>query len=472
MEPALDALGNWVEQNENNVMKIFAGLLASALSAGMAVGAELVLVPNWIGDLGKGSLKATDVYKVIGTQGSPKVDTSDHPIKIYNEITYMMPMAEALKVIRKNVGSKKVVTCPGFPAGTFFYYGFDGMYGPEGCNKLLLVVDNKDQVVAAQLVKETPKTTLLSGHSSEYSLYNFIETTAKGAPTWKIAHKSKLSEGLLNLQSEVLDSNDKPREYVRLLLPTPILDLVAITSDPIEAKKFASRKAPVPAVQVMPPREASRQPEPEPRRSPIAALTPTTPRMSEQNTPGDKQVQSRQSAPPEIFAFIAESVKSKGAVVLEPVGMTNVTLKTSGGPEGSLMIGAKLTANKFGANYKYSALASVQPIYLSQSGKVEGEILGIPSGNRAEFMAKDGYAVSEIQISEQPHKIGGRLRGMRFQFSRITGRGLDVDDSYLSEWYLTTDENLFKLGGNGRPIIGICGDTHKEMRALGITQCP
>lgn len=229
-------------------LKLLACLLVAQLAVS-STGAELMLVPNWTGDLNKGGLKMTDVYKVIGQRGTPAVDTSQQAITIYNDITYLMPLEDALKAIQKTVGSKKVVTCPGFPTGTFFYYSFDGIYGEEGCNKILIVTDGKDQVVAVQLVKETPKKIVLSGHSSEFGLYNFIETTAKAAPSWAIAHKPRLRGKLLDLQSEVLDSNGKPREYVRLFLPVPIMNLVSISSDPVEARKYASVK---PAATVAP----------------------------------------------------------------------------------------------------------------------------------------------------------------------------------------------------------------------------
>lgn len=202
---------------------------------------SVTLSPHWQSPLRKGSSKLRDVQGVIGIHGMPAADFSSRvDIQLYQGMQYLMPLSNAVRKLQKRVSSKTDVTCPGFPADSFRYYSFDGVY--EGrFNKILLVTDIKDHLVAVQLVDETPRATRLRNHTAEWSIYNFIETKSKANPKWLIAHESSKADSTLRVESELLDSKGDCREYSKLILPQPIVDLISLTSDEMRLKDYQSR---------------------------------------------------------------------------------------------------------------------------------------------------------------------------------------------------------------------------------------
>ncbi len=201
-----------------------------------------------------------DLGVLLSTFAQPSSDTSKAPrIKLYQNVTYLMPYVEArdqLHLIQKVVPKIKVV-CPGFPKDSFFHYGFDGIFDGH-FNKLYLVVDKADQVVAVQLVTEAPKADLVDAPYKEtvWHCYNFVNARTKASRRLWIDHKpffqdergwkeysAKYTYGqpkgpvdVLRIDSLLMNpdlttsgsrgSNWKPLEAVRLYLPKPIMELI------------------------------------------------------------------------------------------------------------------------------------------------------------------------------------------------------------------------------------------------------
>jgi hypothetical protein len=139
-----------------------------------------------------GTATLDDLQRLFGTVAKPNVDlTGDDETVIYEKITYLMPVREAIASL--NLGtrlpSKVLVACPGFPRDSFYYYALDGRF--EGhYNRIYLVVDREDQVVSVELVDETPQTpSIYSNNDEGWHTYDFVNARSKAMSTLRIDNK-------------------------------------------------------------------------------------------------------------------------------------------------------------------------------------------------------------------------------------------------------------------------------------------
>ena len=159
--------------------------------------------------------------------------------------------------LEQKVVPKNKVICPGFPRDSFFHYSFSGNY--EGhYNLLYIVTDKADQVVAIQLVSESPKVDQVDAPSkpTDWHAYNFVNSRTKGTKRLWIDHKPMYEDKtgwheysatnayrqpkgeleVLRIDTVLLDSdlttygnrgqNWKPLEAVRLYLPKPMMEMI------------------------------------------------------------------------------------------------------------------------------------------------------------------------------------------------------------------------------------------------------
>jgi hypothetical protein len=135
-------------------------------------------------------------------------------------------------------------------------------------------------------------------------------------------------------------------------------------------------------------------------------------------------------------------------------------------PDGGILLGFQ-----FGIGKNGTYITSLQPIYLTAHGEVLGKIQGEADPVSVEVIkAPPGYAVGAMTV--------GRayiFDGMTVTFMKIGDRELLVDDSYRvdkvesavaarpSDWVATS-------GGDGLPMIGICGRVDQGALALGLVQ--
>ena len=222
----------------------------------------IVLDAGWATPMQGGSATMKDLGALLSPFAKAAVNLSPSPsLTIYEGVTYLMPLAEAKAKLNLNqkVVPKNVVGCPGFPVSSLYAYAFDGVF--EGhFNKLYIVADKADQVVAVELVAETPKRDEVEApfQATGWHTYDFINTRTKAMTTLWIDHKpyfqnrngwqkydSKYSSrqpnaevGLLRIDSLLMDPastssnkgykgpNWKPLKAMRLFLPKPMMELI------------------------------------------------------------------------------------------------------------------------------------------------------------------------------------------------------------------------------------------------------
>ena len=251
LEDALQAYPD--ATNRMEVTTIIARIARGEKDTGARAGFDgaLALSPSWHYGAASGSRSADDMRALLDSLGEPKVDARSYPsLVIYKQVTYLMPLEEAVQVLfpGKGAAPKRSVSTPGFPENSFFYYRYDGVF-EEIFNRLLLVVDTHNQVVAVQLVEENPPKDIyrrewFGSGSREYSLFDIIQNRTKSSSTTKVFWKNMTflmqpqltsdndpaaAAGQLThvLEGGLVDGKDnRTKERTRLYLPQPMVNLI------------------------------------------------------------------------------------------------------------------------------------------------------------------------------------------------------------------------------------------------------
>jgi hypothetical protein len=155
---------------------------------------------------------------------------------------------------------------------------------------------------------------------------------------------------------------------------------------------------------------------------------------------------------PAFAATIAHAVTDKKVVAGGAVGRGfKETPFTDIKPEGGLLVGFRYCLTNF-ANK--SALAFLQPIYLTSQGELPGQPCGKETGQILQIKARKGYAVGAITIVGTPLVISS----ITVDYMRIGDGKLVASDHYSSETIGGESRRSPKtIGGDGTPIVGICG---------------
>lgn len=220
----------------------------------------LVLDRGWATPIQGGSATMADLGALLSPFAKPSANMGSSPgLTIFEGVTYLMPYGDARKALNltQKVVAKNKVACPGFPRDSFFHYAFDGNFDGH-FNKLYLVVDKADQVVAVQLVAEKPQMRdfgiiSLDSEKMEWHTYNFVNSKSKGSTRLLIEFKQFFLKGdrwtqyrptgflmqpkdpveVLRLDSILVNpgSGETTREQraieaVRLYLPRPMMELI------------------------------------------------------------------------------------------------------------------------------------------------------------------------------------------------------------------------------------------------------
>ena len=197
---------------------------------------DLVLAASWNAPQRGGNIVLEDLNGLLADHGQANVDlVADNTLMLYGPIYYLMPVSEAARTLGQSLSPKKAVSCPGFPKDSFFAHTVDGDFG-EGFEKLLLVADSTDRIVAVQLVDEHPDGSLWLDpqvFSDKWHVYNFIQMRSKGSASWKIGQRVEENGRIVRIDSELV-ANDEfgyfglgdSKERVQLYLPQPIVNLI------------------------------------------------------------------------------------------------------------------------------------------------------------------------------------------------------------------------------------------------------
>ena len=128
---------------------------------------------------------------------------------------------------------------PGFPKNSLYYIGYDSAF--EGhFNRIYLVTDTANKVVAIQLVDEHPKGRWKSAAAlaaATWSTYNFINARMRASDTTRVQAVSKRQGNIVVIDTQVyqrvrtrVGRNNVDRyeeqENAKLLIPIPFARII------------------------------------------------------------------------------------------------------------------------------------------------------------------------------------------------------------------------------------------------------
>jgi hypothetical protein len=153
--------------------------------------------------------------------------------------------------VKNKTGSKTAVSMPGFPKDSFFYYAFDGDFSTFGdleisvprenavsgnsapviisevgrFNRMHLVTDSRDQVVAVQFSCEAPRSEPRAFSSDDVGIFNFVLFRRKAIQTAAF-YGTDEEKDFLKVTSVLKTTAGRLLEVNLLYLPNPTRELI------------------------------------------------------------------------------------------------------------------------------------------------------------------------------------------------------------------------------------------------------
>jgi len=107
---------------------------------------------------------------------------------------------------------------------------------------------------------------------------------------------------------------------------------------------------------------------------------------------------------------------------------------------------------------------AVQPLYVKEGARADGEVHGGTTKDVVEVLAKPGYAVGGLVA-----RTSARVDGFRVVFMKVAGGRLQPGDRYETDWIGGPgggEETT--LAAEGSPVVGIHGRKGSDVDALGL----
>jgi len=168
---------------------------------------QVSLQPGYDSRMQGGDISMRELQLLLSPHCSEGVDLSGAGTKIYNGVTYLMDSTQAATILglAHSVSSRVPVATPGFPKNSMYYIGYDGAF--EGhFNRLYLVTDIANKVVAIQLVDEHPKGRWKSAAAlaaATWITYNFINPRMRASDTARVQAVSKRQGNIIVIDTQV-----------------------------------------------------------------------------------------------------------------------------------------------------------------------------------------------------------------------------------------------------------------------------
>lgn len=178
-------------------------------------------------------------------------------------------------------------------------------------------------------------------------------------------------------------------------------------------------------------------------------------------TQPSEQPTVKEPLPQEPLSEVEASPPVAGYSYTEVAGSTGGTTFEDLGPEGSLMVGIQIFHDDFQGQ---AVIKSVQPLFELAGQQVPGKRHGGSGGTKQYVIAKDGYAIGAIDA-----KADDVLHGFKVIFMRTKAGRLNPTFFYKSDWLgAGSSVGTLRIGGNGKPVVGIRGSCGDHVNGLGL----
>jgi hypothetical protein len=202
---------------------------------------QVSLQPGYDSRMQGGDISMRELQSLLSPHCSEGVDLVGAGTKIYNGVTYLMDSAQAATILSlaHSVSSRVPMATPGFPKNSIYYMGYDGAF--EGhFNRLYLVTDTANKVVAIQLVDEDPKGRWKSAAAlaaAAWSTYNFINARMRASDTVRVQATSKRQGNVILIETQMYQrvrtrdgrknvDRYEEQENAKLFVPTPFARII------------------------------------------------------------------------------------------------------------------------------------------------------------------------------------------------------------------------------------------------------
>lgn len=201
-------------------------------------GEGLKLGPAWNAPIRVGAGLVRELRDLLAPHGAPAADMGPNPgLLIHPGIPYLerMDKVAARLGIPPIGGTGDDVTFPGFPERSLRYFAFDSDSANPPYKGGRLIVDTTRRAVGVQWIDTTPSGQLTLPEemfAAKWSIYDPIGGKIRDRPTHRIAHRVRSSNGVIRIDTEVMDPAAAPnaRSLGRysLQLAQPIVDLTLL----------------------------------------------------------------------------------------------------------------------------------------------------------------------------------------------------------------------------------------------------
>jgi hypothetical protein len=214
---------------------------AAVPSTALGTQLQVSLQPGYDSRMQGGDISMRELQLLLSSHCTEGVDLSGAGTKIYNGVTYLMDSEQAATILglAHSVPSRVPVATPGFPRNSMYYTGYDGAFEGQ-FNRLYLMTDTANKVVAIQLVDEHPKGRWKSAAAlaaATWSTYNFINARMRASDTARVQAVSKRQGNIIVIDTQVYQrvrtrvgrknaDRYEEQENAKLFIPTPFARII------------------------------------------------------------------------------------------------------------------------------------------------------------------------------------------------------------------------------------------------------
>jgi hypothetical protein len=179
----------------------------SQLSSMPASQLQVSLQPGYDSRMQGGDITMRELQLLISPHCTEAVDLSGAGIKIYNGVNYLMDSEQATAALglAHAIPSRVPLATPGFPKNSMYYIGYDG--ASEGhFNRVYLVTDVANKVVAIQLVDEHPKGRWKSAASlaaASWNTYNFVNARMRASDLMRVQAVAERQGEVITIEAQM-----------------------------------------------------------------------------------------------------------------------------------------------------------------------------------------------------------------------------------------------------------------------------
>jgi len=214
--------------------------LSAPTTSAPAPALQISLVPGYDSRMQGGDVTIRELQLLLSSHCTEAVDLTGAGKKLYNGVTYLMDSEQAAAALGLGhaVSSRAPVATPGFPKNSTYCTGYDGAF--EGrFNRLYLVTDAADKLVAVQLVDEHPNSSAASSGSTGriWNTYNFLNGRMRASDAVRVTATSKRQGNAILVETRMSQlvrerkghdsvTHYQEKEHAKLFLSIPFARII------------------------------------------------------------------------------------------------------------------------------------------------------------------------------------------------------------------------------------------------------